>query len=1007
MRILLQLMRGAGDRARIAFVILLLSSLSLAAYAMEVSGEVTDELGEPIIGATVIVDGTQQGIITDIDGKFSFVVKDVEKPVLKVSCVGMTTQRVPVTKDYLNIQLTEEQLEIEEVVVVGYATTKKKEVSGAISNLGSEVIAKTQAESFQKAIQGRMSGVQVISTSGTPGGAVSIQVRGKSTIGAGSEPLYIIDGVQITAGDQSSGILKSTDILSTLNPDEIESIDVLKDGATASIYGAQAANGVVIITTKKGREGKTKVTAKVSGGFQNVANLLPVLNGPQYAEMALLASKNLNGERSIAYNKLLENFIDKGWGENGYSNAPTTNWYDEVYRTAWVQDYQLGISGGGKKTRFYIGAGYNETEGIVKNTGFNRINLRTNLSHDITSWVTVNTNTSFSNMDQAQYSRVKNSNPMRAASLIQPTNSPYDEEGNYLTSLTDGEFIHNVAQTLELNHYDGRTMKFITANSLDFKLFKGLTFKSSYNYDLTELKEHSFIDPRTRAGEKDNGIISMVNTTIQNFQTEQVFNYNTVIGEKHRLSATAGFSYRHQQRTGLGASASGVAHPNFTLLGSAAIPLEADEPFSEWKMAGFFGRANYIFNDRYIVTGTLRYDGSSRFGSDQKWGLFPSLSAAWRMNEEEWIKPIEWISDLRLRAGYGITGNSNIGNYEAQRLYAGLGAYDNKPGIYPNTIGNPALTWEKNHSKNFGVSFGVLDNRISLESDFYLNDTKDLLYYRQIPSTTGYSVIPSNMGGVRNMGVDLMLNTLNVSFDGFEWRTTINFSYNKNEITALQDGLEIIDNYKVGESVSSERTYAWAGVNSADGRPMYYDKDGYITYRPTLEDRVWTGTKDPKYYGGVSNDFSYKGISLSVFFQYQAGANAYWSDKSVLMGWWGDANMPLEMYEQYWRKPGDQTWVPRPITQEQYVGSPRKTTEISTLHFEQTDYLKLKNINLSYDLPKSLIKRWQLSGLQIFASAYNLLTWTNYPGNDPEFVGDDQGLYPASRSFSFGVKLEL
>ena len=407
----------------------------------------------------------------------------------------------------------------------------------------------------------------------------------------------------------------------------------------------------------------------------------------------------------------------------------------------------------------------------------------------------------------------------------------------------------------------------------------------------------------------------------------------------------------------------------------------------------------------------MRYDGSSRFGENNKWGLFPSVSAAWRLKQEPFLKDVNWLSDLKLRASYGVTGNASIGNYVSNRLYSGGYAYNGEAGIMASSIGNPKLSWEKRHSKNVGITAGFFGDRIGIDLDLYRDDTKDLLYYRTIPSTTGFSSIPSNMGGVRNEGVDLQINTVNFDTANFRWETAFNFSFTKNYITELQDGLDEIGSYKVGQPITAERIYKWAGVNASNGYPMYYDKDGYITYNPTLEDRFWNKGRDPRFYGGIMNTLSWKGFTLSVFFQFQAGAQKYWSDKTVLIGQAADNNLLAALYYDSWKAPGDVTWVPKPFYSGTYPGSPMNYDNNSdpamSLIYESTDFLKLKNVTFSYDLPASVTKKLRLNSLQLFVDAYNIFTLTHYGGYDPESIGNDRGLYPQSKSISGGIKLNF
>lgn len=974
-----------------------------------VAGQVIDATGLPVIGASVIVKGTTIGASTDVDGRFTINnIPSRENLSISVSFIGYITQEVRVTSSSpLTIVLQEDTQVLSDVVVIGYGTEKKKNVSGAVSNITSEELVRVPTENMQRALQGKVAGVQIISATGTPGGAVSVIVRGSGSISANNEPLYIIDGVQMITGDQSSGIIKSTDVLSTLNPSEIQSIDILKDGASASIYGAQAANGVVIITTKKGQEGKNKISVSLSGGVQQIANKIDILTGPQVVELDLIAHKNRYGENSTEYQNKLQEYRNNGWGEDGFSNTPTYDWYDLLYRTAYVGDVQVSLSGGSAKEKHYLSAAFNSTDGILIGTGFKRGTFRVNLSYELANWLTLTTNNSYSVMNQDQQSSVRASNPNRIAFLMHPANSPYDENGDYYTSLPYGYFMHNTVQMQDLNEYKGRTNKLLSANALDFKITKDLTFKSSYNIDIVSINEHLFVDPRTREGEKVQGSVTAFTKDLTNFQTEQVLNYSTLLDDIHRISAMGGFSYRHQYFQSHGGTGTGVSHPTLHLLGSTAIPTEVTEDFSEWKMAGVFARINYSYRDRYIVNATIRRDGSSRFGDENKWGWFPSVSAAWRINDEAFMKGLTVFDDLKLRASYGVTGNSDIGDYIARRWYSSGGAYNNTSAIIPASIGNPYLTWEKSHSKNIGLSLSILNSRISSEMDFYIKDTKELLYARTIPATTGFTQIPSNMGGVRNTGFEFLLNTVNIKNNDWEWNTSFNISYNKNEITSLQDGLTELGTYKVGESITSEPVYQWAGVNEADGRPMYYDKDGFIVYNPKTEDRVWSKPREPKFFGGLTNAISWKGFELSFFFQFQKGGVSLWSDKITLLASAGDSNTMLEKYTSYWKKPGDVTWVPKPSYEGAYPGNPRGNDQESTLHYEKTDYIKLKNIMLSYNFNKKLIQPLHIANLQIYASTYNLCTWTTYPGNDPEFTGYDTGVYPQSRTYNVGVKLDF
>ena len=972
-----------------------------------ISGVVTDASDQSsLVGATIIVKGTNTISLSGTDGRFE--ISAPANGVLIISFIGMQAREVPINgRAVINVALDPDQRLLDEVVVIGYGSEKKKNVAGAVSNIRSEELANATVENFQKALQGKAAGVQITSASGTPGGAVNVLIRGRGSLNAGTSPLYIIDGVQVNTGERGSGILTSTDALSGLSMDDIESIDILKDGASASIYGAQAANGVIFITTKKGAAGKTKFSFKSSMGYQSVAHQVPTLTGPQFAELTLLSYKNLYGAESSTYLNKLADYQDRGWGSDGFSNAPTYDWFGAVFGTGSTQDYQLNMSGGSDKTTFFTSVGYTSDDGSMRFTWFKRLSGRLNLTHQINKWVEFSTYNNFSNVRQRQTTSIAAANASRSAMLIQPTNRIYDENGNYIENLEDGYYEHNILQVLDLNKYLGTTNKWTSGNDLTFKILPGLTFKSSFGIDYLEMREHQFMDPRTRQGKSVNGEVEESNNRATRMQTDQVLSYQKIFGDDHRLQAMVGFSYVESIYTESGGVGQGVSSPDMQMLSSTAIPVSVYESYTGWKTASLFGRLGYTYKDKYIVSATVRRDGSSRFGANNRFGTFPSVSGAWRISGEEFMKGLTFVDDLKIKASYGVTGNSDVGNFIARRLYRGQGEYDGQAALYPSAIGNDALTWEESHSTNFGFTAQLLKNRIFLDVDYYVANTKNLLYYRPIPSTTGFSTMPSNVGGIQNRGWEFLINTENVKKGKFLWTSNLNFSFAKNEVTSLIDGLEVVGGYKVGESVTSDQVYQWAGVNPSDGRPMYYDKDGYITYTPRPEDRIWTTGADPAFFGGFTNNLSYAGFEFSFTFQFQQGARSRWSDKVALIYYDGDANLYRYLYTDHWNKPGDYTWVAKPVLGSLYPGDAYPMTSDSDLMYEKTDYIKLKMVSLSYTLPRRWTNRISLTSAQIYAQAYNVWTTTTYPGYDPEFAGYDRATYPQPRVLSFGIKIDF
>jgi TonB-linked outer membrane protein, SusC/RagA family len=974
-----------------------------------VSGVVTEAKGEPIPSVYVSVKGVTNVIVsTDFNGRYA-----IDMPAgtttLVFSMIGMRTEEVIVNgRSVINVVMEDDAFAMEEVMVIGYGSEKKKNVSGSVANIRSDEISKASVENFQKAIQGKAAGVQITSASGTPGGSVNILIRGRGSISGGTSPLYVIDGVQVITGQQGDGTLTSTDPLSGLRPDDIESIDILKDGASASIYGAQAANGVIFITTKKGIGGKTKFSFKSSMGWQNVSHQVPTLSGPEFAELTLLSFKNFYGEGSQNYLDKLANYRSRGWGDDGFSLAPTYDWFNAVFGTGYSQDYQLSMSGGNDKTTFFASGGYTVDNGSMKYTWFKRASARLNLSHKVNDWFTFSTNNSFSNVHQRQTTAIAAANPSRSAMVIQPTNPIYNPDGSYVENLEDGYYEHNILQVLDLNKYLGTTNKWTSGNDLTFNIMRELTFKSSYGVDYMEMNEHLFMDPRTRQGKSLGGRVGNSDTRSVVLQTDQVLTYQNTFKDIHRVTAMLGFSFIKSDKRYSVAEGTGVSSPDMQLLSATAIPTLIGEAYTGYKTIGMFTRLGYILNDKYIFNATIRRDGSSRFGKSRRFGTFPSISAAWRVSGEPFMEGFTFIDDMKLKASYGVTGNSEMGgNFIAHRLYAAGVSYDGKSGVSPNSVGNDMLTWEESHSANFGIAAAFLNNRFSFDIDYYITNTKSLLYERDIPFTTGFGTMISNIGGVRNSGLEILINSENIRAGGFVWSTNLNVAFSRNEITALIDDQTIVGSLKVGESISSGPVYHWAGVNPSDGRPMYYSQEGYITYTPRPEDRIWTPGVDPKFFGGLTNTLSYAGIDLSFTFQFQSGARSRWSDKIALIYYDGDGNVYRDLYTQHWSQPGDYTWVSKPVLGSLYPGDAYPMTSESDLIYEKTDFIKLKTLSLSYNLPKKWLSSTGLTAAQLYFQGYNIWTTTTYLGYDPEFVGSDRATYPQARVFSLGLKIDF
>ncbi len=975
-----------------------------------VTGTITDETGTPLPGVTIMEKGSKTGIVTDINGRYEFPV--TEYNTINFSFIGKSTQEHTISSDTtLNVIMKDIIIDIEEILVTGYETEKKKNVSGSIVHITSDDIQQSPTESFEKAIQGRVAGVQFTPETGSPGSSVSVKIRGLGSINADNSPLFIIDGVQINSSDNNS-IIPTSNALAGINYEDIESIDILKDGATASIYGAQAANGVIIITTKKGESGKIKINAKISTGVSQVVKKLDVLNGPQWAELTLLNYKNRYGIESESYQTILSDFISKGWGEDGFSKAPTTDWQDAVFRTGITEKYNISASGGTRASRYYVSSEYQNIQGVVINSNFSKYAFRLNHSSQMSKRIYLSTHINYYSfrqngvLDESSFA-----NPNRSATLIVPTNPIYNADGSYFTNLI-GTYKHNVVMESNLNVLKATTSRFTARLTLNINILENLNLKSLLAYDYTEILEKFFFDPRTLDGAPVNGRAGVSNVRERNIQTDHLLAYNKDFGNSHRMNAILGFSFRKNVTKTNYAEGTGVSSPDFKLLSQTARPEPPEETFNEWRIAGLFSKAKYSYQDKYIFNATLRYDGSSKFGNGKLYGFFPSVAGAWRISSERFMKDLNFVDDAKLRASYGITGNSNIGNYVNMQRFVGTGDYLEKPGLAPDPIfGNQNIKWEENHTINLGLDLSFLNNRISLETDVFKRTTKNLLLARELPNTTGHVSIWENSGEVVNKGIEIVINTKNIKTKEFSWSTSMNMALNKNEITALQKGIDRIGTlYKVGEPIGAAYTYRYAGVDPDNGRPMWYDKSGNTTYQPKSDDRVWIDSFLPNFYGGLINDIKIGNISFSAVFDFQTGGRILNTNKSFLArgGSTGDRNQLQVNYDDYWKKPGDKTWIPKPVYGGVYdATATRQFYSASTLLFEKTDFIKLRTLSLEYELPLELSYKINAEKIIFFINGYNLWTTSPYTGFDPEFTDQDNGVYPPSRTITAGINLSF
>lgn len=993
-----------------------------------ITGTITEEdTGEPISGVAIMISGvTGRGSISDENGHYSIEIQGDAKS-LEYQFMGYETVTMNIgQRSIINVAMKFESVALNEVVVsAGYVNEKKKNISGSVVNVSGKELEMAHVNTLQRALEGKAAGVQIVSANGLPGASINVNIRGKGTISASTQPLFIIDGVQVSTGDYTS-IVQTSNALSSLNPDDIESIDILKDAATASIYGAQAANGIVVIKTKRGSYGKPRISFTSKIGFDMVSNTIDLTNSEQYIDLTLMGMYNRYGVESSSFINAFNAYKERGWiasDANSYPNIsfntpaiPNDDWYGSIYRLGVTQEYQLSLSAGTEHVKSYVSASYNNSQASTIYNYFNRFTIRANIDIKATNWLDVSNTTVFgSNQQRQPVSGGVIAAPTRGVLNMIPYNRIYNEDGSLNVSNLEGAQNTNPIQASELNVYNLKANKLNHNTELIFHILKGLDFRVSGALDYNTYEEHQFLDPETPQGVGYQGYVASARREVFNITTSETLNYvNTFNDGKHRINALLGFEFKEFSNTGMSVSATDVPSSYFKLLSQTGSINSYGETYTGYRQIGLFARVGYTLKDKYIVNAIVRRDGSSRFGDNNRWGIFPAIAIAWRIGDESFIKNnLLWINDLKIKASYGLTGNSSIGNFVAQPQFSGGGRYLGMPGISPSVPGNKELSWETKYSFNAGFEWSMFKDRIYIGFDYFDELTADLLYDRPVPRNTGYSTIPINAGSVRNNGVEISLSVTPIKRSNFTWEISSNFTYVNNRIVSLADGVDQIGtDLVVGQPVETYFTYPFAGINPADGRPMWYDSNGYIVYKTNAKDRVYLNGPLPPYYGGIINNFTIGRLDISFLLQWQKGATRYNADKVQLsrVGNTQDRNQRVEMYTDYWRTPGQITDVAQPMYNNQYLGPGGNTTSYSarsSQHNDSTDFLKLKNVSIGYRFPTTVAKKLGLSGLSISCLAYNLWTATPYTGYDPEFTGSDSGTYPQSRTVTFSLKLDF
>lgn len=1045
---------------------LILFSVSFVLAQVLVKGTVKDNLGEGVPGASVQVKGTSQGTITDLDGKFAFSVPN-KNAIIVISFIGYVTveQKVDTQKPMV-ITLREDTKTLDEVVVVGYQEVRKRDLTGSVAKANMNDVLTAPVASFDQALGGRVAGVNVTSGEGMPGGTMNIVIRGNNSLTQENSPLFVIDGFPV----------EDTSASSTLNPSDIESIDFLKDASATAIYGARGANGVVIVTTKKGKVGRAQLTYDGSFGVQHITRTIPMMNAYEFVK--------LQNEMypTVVDGSYLMNYEGKQWTLEDYRNIDQYNWQDEIFQTAWQQSHTLRLTGGTEGVRYNASLSYYDQDGTLLETGYKRMqgrmntvvrrgklnmSLTTNYSRSIQTGSTPSA-TSYSGMNNLFYSvwgyrPVTSPDTPLSFLMDSATDNAVDSSNDYrfnpILSLKN-EYRKNYINNLQMNGF------------AEYEVINGLKVKVSAGYTYDARKNDQFNNSKTRYGgptSTDKVNAQVTRSERLTWLNENTVTYQTNIKKKHFINALAGITFQNSDYEAYAFRTTHIPNESLGMAGmSEGQASTSSSAKSSWSMLSYLGRINYNYKSKYYATASFRVDGSSKFNKNNRFGYFPSASLAWTFTEEEFMKPIKSIlSNGKLRFSWGLTGNNRIGEYDYYQLLSvlksrigsytatnsipsGVYPFENdatNAGTVPISLQNKNLKWETTEQWNLGVDLSFFDERIGLTMDIYRKNTRDLLLAAQLPYSSGFYNATKNIGKVRNDGLEISLNTLNIKTRDFQWSSNFNISFNKNKVlalsenqTALMTAVQFDQNYngqssyiaKIGLPMGLMYGYVYEGTykyddfnksgnsyslkssvphfstenNTQPGMPKYADLngDGVVD----SNDRTIIGRGLPVHTGGLTNDFTYKGIDLSIFFQWSYGndimnANRLFFESS------NNRSRELNQYASYTNR-----WTAdNPTSDIPAATNSSSNRVISSRIIEDGSFLRLKNVTIGYTFPSQMTKKWKIDKARIYVAAQNLWTWTGYSGYDPEVSvrnsaltpGLDYSSYPRAYSVSFGVSL--
>lgn len=977
--------------------------------------------GTAIVGATITNQANNTATVSDEQGNFT--VRAVIGDLIQIGLIGHNLVTVKASQSALAvIPLTERVAALDEVIVTGYTSQAKREITGAISSIRADEVSGAMATSLDGAMQGRMSGVNVQSQVGVPGAGIRVRVRGAGSISAGNDPLYVLDGIVINTTATSNTV--STNPLATINPDDILSIEVLKDAAAASVYGAQAANGVVLITTKKGSVGKPNLNFGYRRGYASPVRLMDVLSSQEYLNARFEAVRNSNPtwtEARVRENVLGASQLPITLTDADIAQLQTYDWQDASYRTGVSSKYDLSVAGGTDKSRYRISVGYEDTEGSIIGSDFIRGTANLSYTNNLTDQIELSSTVNLSTIKQqgplgSLGTTTQFSAPSYASPMMLPFVPIYSEDGELHVDYGGfpGTFKNNIVHSTLHNEHIERSNGLLANLQFGYQILKNLHYRTVVGLDYRDGNARNFLDPRTSDGYNAKGILQEYSNKPVTFTNSHVLTFSPYLDGEHNLKALGGFEYYSYSRQSSSTRGEGFPTFEFSQMQSAALITSALGSWTGFRRVGSFVQANYTYGSRFMVSGIVRYDGSSRFGVNNRFGVFPAISAGWDMAQEHFMQR-DWLDQLKLRIGYGETGNDQIGNFASRSLYGGGVTYDGASGIRANSLGNADLKWERNATANIGLDFALWNETLHGTFELYNRRSKDLLLSKPVVWAGGYDEIVQNLGEMTNKGIELELGAKVIKDKSFQWRSGFNITFQKNRVEKLYDGMQVLpgdESVRVGYSLLTHVLPQYAGVNPATGKAVWYDTQGNLTYNPS----TMTGDSYAPYgfpngmpssFGGFDNQFSYKGLTLGVFFQYDFGRVLY-NNMGRTLGRKGDAqiNGMQWYYDNRWQQPGQMTTVPRSINNAAERGSARGDLA-SSRYLEDASYVRLKNISLSYAIPAQLLANIRLQSAELTLQANNLYTWTEFTGYDPEFTTANTGVIPTMKSFFVSLQIGL